>query len=257
MSGSVNVDFTFSVGIKKQMTVKKGFLEWAKAHLKQVANQLGFVVERRDPSDQYPYGTAHWYLPHDVKKGLDSDLYCQVAMVHADWLEDITESLRRWSKEPPKGETELLRPEDCVEFWYGLSQIDVPFEKWNREYFIWRMKQSYDFLRGKEVEGCSPNGMKPLSIEQANTVIWMMAELLHLDRHDVRMEAPKEWCRVRKPDGSRGRMVLKQTDMLEPDDNYNGEGYTFCESCGPVVQDGYGETGCPRRKCPIRLQREG
>lgn len=256
MSGSIDVRFTFSVGIKEQMAVKKGFLKDVKAHLERVADQLGFVVDRRPPSDLYPHGTACWHLPHDTKKELDSELYCRVAMDHADWLEDITGSLSRWSKEPPKGETELLRPEDCVGFWYGLSQIHVPFEKWSREYFIWRMKQSYDFLRGNEVEGCIPNRMKPLSIDQANTVIWMMAELLHLDRHDVRMEAPKGWIWKAKPGGG-GRMVLKQTDMLEPSDAHTGEGYVFCENCGPVVQDGGGNTGCPRRKCPIRLEREG
>ncbi|HND33365.1 MAG TPA: hypothetical protein PLA94_25375 [Myxococcota bacterium] len=251
MSGSVDMTFTFSVGIKEQMAVKKGFLKDVKAHLERVVVKLGFVVSRKEPSDLYPHGTAYWYLPRDVEKELDGELYCRIAMDHAAWLEYVTEDLRRWSKEPPKGETELLRPEDCVEFWYGLSQIHVPFEKWSREYFIWRMEAAYAFLRGYEVEGHSANGMKPLSIEQANTVIWMMAELLHLDRHDVRMEAPKKWRRVRKSVGGRGRMVLKQTDMLEPCDGHNGEGYAFCESCGPVVQE-YGSTGCPRRKCPLR-----
>lgn len=255
MSGFVDGTFIFSVSLKDQMMVKKGFLESAKTHLDYVAVKLGFVVERQEPSAAYPNGVAHWRIPHDLEKKIDGALYCRVAMEHAEWLEDTKENLRKWSKEPPTGETEWLRPEDCIEFWYGLSPIEVPFEKWSREYFIWRMETVYQFLRTGEAEGCNSNGVKPLSVEQADLVIWMISELLHLDRHDVRMSVPKKWRWIRRP-GSRGRMVLKQTDVIQPDGLYDGNGYLFCEQCGPIL-DGYEGTGCPRRKCPVRTEEEG
>jgi len=250
MSGAVDCQFLFSTGLKNPMLVEEGFLVKAEAHLEWVTDSLGLTVEVRAPSDVHPYGSRYWI--RSKMADVPDETLCDVAKEHSEWIEDIQRQLTKWNETPPVGKTETLEPKDCALFWYGFERIQVPHERWTRDYYIWRMQQAYSCMRGNIVEGCT---MATLSAEQAGSVIWMLSELLHLDPHDTRMEVVKEWVRGKgKPWGRLGRSRLKCMDELQPSGGYDGNGYVWCENCGAVDQDDMGETGCPRRKCPVRVE---
>lgn len=239
MSGSVEGRFMFAAGLREPITVPKGTLARLQEHVRWVEETLGLTVEK------YRDNPARWRSTEPGIEVNDKTL-CAVAMDHEQWVDGLWDDLSKWHKEPPTGETETLTPADAATFWHGLQKIDVPVERWSRDYHKERMKEAFEIMRGRG-EGVS-FGAKPLTPGQASSVIWVIEEILGINKHDCRMEAPREWCRTKS-----GAMRLTQLDELQPSGSYDGNGYEWCERCGAVAQaSNWGRFPCPRRKCPVR-----
>ena len=241
---SIETRFTFTTGLSVSMTVPKGTLKDAQDHMRLVEETLGLVATRHPPNP------PHWST---TKPGKDvpDEILCRTAMDHDEWVDYFWTRLSEWAEHPPRGETETLTPEDAATFWHGLRQIDVPMERWDRRYYRKKMEQVYEILRGRQVTGIHW-GHKPLTPDQAGGVIWLIEQHLGLDVDDQRLEVPRAWRVVN------GRTKLVQLDEVQPSGGYDGDGYQWCERCGAVADDGYGDTGCPRSRsrCPLKRDRE-
>lgn len=234
----------FAQGLAKPMVVPLGTLAEAQGHVREVERRLGLVAEK------YLDNPAHWRSTAPTIDVTDVAL-CKVALQHDEWIDSLWNSLDEWHKNPPTGETEVLTPEDAATFWHGTQAIEVPIDRWSREYYQKRMEEVYKIMRGRSVNGCCWQS-KSLTPQQAAGVIWLFSEYLGLDAHDVRMDAPWSW-----EWSSKARRKIKvQLDEVQPSCSYDGEGYEWCEKCGAVAQWD-GDTGCPRRKsqCPIKRER--
>lgn len=119
--------------------------------------------------------------------------------------------------------------------------------RWDAAYTETRLKEIYEALRGREAGGLHL-ACKPLTVEQADEMINLLAYQLGLDQHDLRMETPWTWERTEK-----GRRVLRRLDELAPSAMQHGTGHVFCEKCGVPVEQG---AECSRRKCPIKDELE-
>lgn len=244
MSGSVEGRFMFASGILAPLLVPKGTLSRLQAHVQNVENTLGLVVTK------YLDNPAHWRSTDPGIEVSDKTL-CSVAMKHNQWVDWLWNDLSKWHTEPPTGETETLTPADAATFWHGLQKITVPVKRWSRDYHKERMEEAFEIMRGRG-EGVS-FGAKPLTRGQASSVIWVIEEILQVGYQDCDMAAPRKWCRTKG-----GTMRLTQLDALEPSGSYDGEGYVYCDQCGPVMpHDTFTRyMGCPRKKCPLREEED-
>lgn len=240
---SMETRFMFTTGLLESMTVPAGTLKGAQGHVRHVEDTLGLEVMGTPPS------LSLWRTTKPGKDVSDETL-CRIAADHNDWVDYFWRMLSEWHECPPKGDTETLTPEDAATFWHGLRQIDVPMERWDRHYYRRMMGQVYEILRGRQVTGVHWTH-KPLTPDQAGGVLWLIEQHLGLDVDDQRLEVPRAWRVVN------GRTKLVQLDEVQPSGSYDGDGYQWCERCGAVADDGYGETGCPRSrsKCPIKRDR--
>lgn len=114
--------------------------------------------------------------------------------------------------------------------------------RWDARYTEARLTQVYETLRGRALGGLHI-ACKPLTVEQADEVINLLAYQFGLDRHDLRMETPRTW--ERSPSG---RRVLRRLDEIAPSAMQHGQGHVYCEKCGVPVEQ---RADCPRRKCPV------
>lgn len=244
MSGSVEGRFMFAAGLREPITVPKGTLARLQEHVRWVEETLGLTVEK------YLDNPAHWRST-DPGRDVSDTALCAVAMEHNQWMDRLWEDLGKWSEKPPTGETEMLTPADAATFWHGLQKIEVPVERWSRECHKERMKEAFEIMRGRG-EGVS-FGAKPLTPGQASSVIWVIEEILGISNQDCDMAAPREWRQTKG-----GAMRLTQLDELQPSGSHDGEGYVYCDQCGPVMpHDTFTRyMSCPRKKCPIREEED-
>lgn len=241
----IETRFMFTTGLSAPMIVPAGTLKRAQEHVSHVETTLGLRVEK------YLDNRAHWCDTTPTVKVTDEGL-CKLALEHDEWIDRLWTRLVKWHESPPTGETEVLTPEDAATFWHGTRKIGVPIERWDRRYCRKRMEEMYEILRGRPTRGFHC-GSKPLTPEQANSVLWLVGEHLGINPDQLDMAVPKEW----RWDSKARRMKLVQLDEAQPSGSYDGDGYDWCERCGPVAQNSSGETGCPRRKsqCPIKRDR--
>lgn len=237
--------FMFTTGLKEPMIVPAGTLRRAQEHVQHVESTLGLVVEK------YLDNPARWRDTTPTVKITDKDL-CAIALEHDTWIDWLWTRLAKWHESPPTGETEVMTPEDAATFWHGTRKIKVPVGRWDRHYCRKRMEQMYEIMRGRPTAGFNM-GSKPLTPEQASSMIWLVGEFLDINPGQIDMAAPKEWNWDRKV----RRMKLVQLDEIQPSNGYDGDGYEWCERCGAVATDSEGETNCPRRKsqCPVKRDR--
>lgn len=247
MHPTAEVRFDLSTGLKKPLVVPLGTLAAAQAHVGDVEEWLGLRAEQGSAARP-----ARWYSTTPTTS-ISDEVFCNIALEHSQWLDGFWQDLQKWAATPPGGNTEILTLEGASTFWHGLVRISVPVERWSREYYFERMKSMYKIMRGEPVEGIAWGG-SPLSIKQASGVLWLVEQWLGVDPGDQRLEAPREWRWCAKTQ----KHKLVQLDLVERSGSYDGDGYEWCEHCGPVTQDN-GDTGCPRsaKRCPIKRSREG
>lgn len=224
---SYHVYFAFSTEIKKAIRVPKGTLEQCLKHVKTVEDTLG--LETTQYKDNPPY-----WKSTTPKEGVTDELFCQTASNHNRFIRYLYKNLEEWSKTILTGkDSERLTPKDAARFWHGLQMIDVPVERWTRDYYRERMEHLYEVMRGNNSEGVTFNATKSLTTKQAAAVILLFSE--YLDKHDLRLDVPN------------GHDLLKAS--------YDG-GYTWCEKCGPVDEDDVEAqiSHCRRKKCPIKAK---
>lgn len=212
--------FSLSRGIEKPLRVPRGTAERCRAHVASVEKTLGYVPER------YRDNPAHWNKRQALE--VTDAVLCDVASRHNRWVRGFYEDLARWSAESCEEPAEFLTNENIQTFWQGLECIEVPPERWTRDYYVDRMEHLYKVMRGNGSEGVSL-GTKALTPKQAAAVVDLFA--VFLDRWDCRLDAPKGY------DG------LKASD---------DGGYVWCEKCGPRVYED--AQHCRRRECPVRAE---
>ncbi len=143
-----------------------------------------------------------------------------MAEIHNEWVRRTYHDLAEWSQTPP-ADGEALTPEQAEEFWPALEIINVPPERWTRDFYRARMQSLFNVMVGNEAEGTTFDE-KPLSPRQAGAVILLFEQ--YLDRHDVRLSVPKGY------------------DFLTED-------YVWCERCGAAIYQGQ---PCSRKHCLLR-----
>lgn len=204
---------------------------------------------------------AHDALQKVAKSFIDDKAYCEIAEAHNRWVRWLYSQFEVWSEAAEKGEplrdgwhertfarkhddgwmfisgnygkpveTEVLTPEDAQTFWHGLREIDVPVERWSRDYYVDRMNHVFRVLQGDEDEGVTAEA-KPMTAKQAAAAIHVFAK--YIDDHDTRLEVPN------------GHDYLAASD---------DGGYDWCVKCGPAHPDDVPH--CRKKACPARAERD-
>lgn len=219
---SYHVFFEFSTGLAKSMRVPKGTLKYILDNVRETERVMGFEVERRED------GGGYWRSTKPANDITDEQ-YCRTAEAHNDFVRRLYRQMTEWQKSPPMG-GERITPKDAQSFWHALRFIDVPPERWTRDYYVDRMEHLYEVMRGRESEGVSFEE-KPLTAKQAGAVIWLFAH--YLDGSDCRLEVPE------------GRDRLAASD---------DGGYEWCSTCGAIDPDDVPHKlrYCRKKKCPLR-----
>lgn len=235
---SYHVFFTFAAGLSKTLSVPKGTKKSYLEHVERVEKTLGLARVR------YQDNPVHWDdFKRDFSK-IDDELLCQTVLKHNAWVRQSYADFTFWSEHPftvgkghqdqfpntafPAGwEAEQITPDDAKLFWHGFEMLEVPVDRWTREYYVSRMEHLYEVMRGREHEGVSFDA-KRLNEKQAAAVIRLFAE--YLDAHDMQLDVPRHH------------------DYLAS--SYDG-GYEWCDNCGCAVHpDDIGS--CKKKKCPLR-----
>lgn len=239
---SFHVFFSFSSGLSSPLSVPKGTKQSYIEHVERVENTLGLKRTK------YKNNPQNWCgFKRDLSK-IDDNVLCETVLAHNDWVRDCYDNFGFWSKHPftvgkghqdagpnrayPIGlEAEQITPEDAQLFWHGFETLDVPVEKWTREYYVNRMEHLYEVMRGRDSEGVSFD-VKPLTEKQAAAVVRIFCQ--YLDAHDMRLDVPRD------------------RDYLAS--SHDG-GYDWCEKCCRAVHPD--DTGhCTKKKCPLREERD-
>lgn len=218
---SFQVFFSFSTGLSKPITVPKGWTAQTRQHIADFESALGLKCE------QNAGNSRHWTSESKQCEDIADDVLCDKAERHNTFVVYTYRNLGKWSESPPK-DGELLTPEIASEFWHGLDQINVPAHRWNDDYYVERMKEFYEALRGRDGMGMSLDA-KPLTEEQADSVISLIAQWL--DPGDTRLAVPK------------GSDALCQ-----------GDDYAWCAYCGALE---YSDARHALRYCRKRCGKGG
>jgi|SRR6185437_11061859 len=252
---SYRVFFSFSKGLAKPILVPKGTLAALQEHVARVEKALGLKVEK------YRDNPAHWRDTTPTTDISDED-FCKLVEEHNRWVRWVYNWFGEWSeatrkKQAPKDgwgrwerrfgpdlhlyftgcniksdPPDTLTPADAQTFWHGLQELEVPVERWSRDYYVSRMQHLYEVMRGNESEGVTFNAKKSLTPRQAAAVVCLFSS--YIDSHDMRLDVPNGY------------------DHLAS--SYDG-GYDWCSTCGPVHPDDSRQSNCRRKGCDLRSER--
>jgi hypothetical protein len=232
---SIEVRFSLSKGLKAPITVPKGTLKDISCHIAE-------MVVTISPCDGGPlWGRLH--------SELTDEALCEAAQRHNNWLARLWATF--FPPQPHKGDTEQITPDDAQGFWFALRPIEVPMNRWTKEYAVLRLEEVFHTLRGRPQRGVHFDA-KPLSIEQASAAIYVVTHLFGLDVGTLDPEAPRMWVQ-----GARKTARLEWVDEVQTNACDTGEGYEMCVQCGAVARDAGYNLNCPRRKCPLKNEEEG
>lgn len=239
------VHFSFSWCLAKTLTVPAGTKTQALDHVNEVQRLLNLELEPPYKGNLEAYGDlypSHWdtWKRNERWEKLDDKLLCDTVEQHNRWVRSMYENFGQYAEKPfvatPHVGTEELTPADAREFWHGLTVLEVPVERWTRDYYRARMEALYEVMRGRPEEGMDFDA-HPLSQQQAAAVIRLFEQ--YVDGHDLRLDV------VQQP--GRGFNGL---DLLAS--SYDG-GYAYCDGCFKAIDpDSIGD--CKRRKCPLMLE---
>lgn len=214
---SFRVYFDMSTELSKPITVQKGTLAKIEEDIHRTEEGLGLEI------GQYKDNPPHWKST-EPKEGVSDETYCQIVESHNRFISWLYKHLEACS-EKPFFDGEVITPKQSSKFWHGLQTIKVPVKRWSRDYYVARMEEMYEALRGRG-EDYSLNS-KALTERQAADVICLFGQWL--DTHDCRPDVPK------------GHDYLATSD---------DGGYYWCEKCGAVTEQD--AENCTKRKCPIK-----
>lgn len=145
---SVHVFFTMSTGLKAPVTVPQGTL-------KSITHHIAETIAALSPCDGGP-------LWGRIDPKVTDEVLCERARRHNAFIENLWDIF--FPAQPYTGATEEITPEDARNFWFALRPIDVPMNRWTKEYAVVQLQGLFDTLRGWEVRGVN-FGAKPLTIE--------------------------------------------------------------------------------------------
>jgi len=216
---SFRVFFSMSTGLSKPIMVQKGTLAEIEKRIHETEDVLGLKAVQYRDNPKYWEGT-------EPTKDIDDEVYCKLAEEHNGFVRWLYGHFERCS-ETPATDGEVITSEQLSEYWHGLQEIDVPVERWSRDYYVALMEEMYEALRGRG-ETFSLD-TKPLTERQAADVIVLFAQWL--DTYDCRPDVPKGHDRIECLDDG---------------------GYYWCEKCGAVTEED--AAACSKRKCPIKAE---
>lgn len=219
---SYHVFFEFSQGLSRPIKAKPGTLEKILTHVRHVEKTLGYKTS------QYMDNPPHWESTVPID-GVTDKVFCKTAEDHNIFVRWLYDRLAEWSEKPPNPSEEIT-PEDAKQFWHGLRLIEVPWQRWTRDYYVARMQCLYEVMRGNDCEGISFDE-KALTPEQCSAVMNLFSQ--YLDTHDSRLAVPRG-C-----------------DYLAASDD---GGYEWCEKCGAVTYDD--AMNCEEKDCELRKELE-
>lgn len=169
--------FEFSIGISKAMRLPKGTIATVEQRIAETETALGITRETYN-------GELRWNHCPLVKATVTDGVYCSTVENHnrtVRWFHSILEDAhKKWITK----DFDKLTPSKAKTFWFALSQLNVPVERWNDDYYQARMDALYSAFRGEETEGMSFDA-KPLDTKQADAVIGMLSGWL--DHADIRL----------------------------------------------------------------------
>lgn len=203
---SFKVFFSLSTGFKCDLYFRKGTYDRILKHVNDTERRLGI---RRE----YYNGDCRWNHWPLVAKEIDDKEYCDAVECHNAMVQYFYSECCEATNEPTEKRPDRITPDMAKNLFIGLSELDVPPERWTRGYYQNRMEAMYQTLRGNPTEGMSIDS-EPLSLKQARDVIVLFAQ--YLDKNDIRLD------------------VCKGQDELT--DSYS-EGYFWCAKCGAVDYD--------------------
>lgn len=225
---SFHVFFAFSTGLAATLRVPKGTTSSLIEHVATVERTLGIKRTKHGKGKDAAIAWDHWDEP--FKRGfpdIDDKLLCETAEAHNRWVRWQYDRFAEWSEKPVRG-GEKMTPKAARQFWPGLEILKVDPDRWTRDYYVARMEELYEAMRGR-AHGAAGMTLdaKPLTPRQCSAVINLFDQ--YLDAHDMRLDVPK------------GHDYLASS--------YDG-GYDWCTKCGAVTpEDG---DSCNKRKCPLR-----
>lgn len=224
-----HVFFSFSTGLAKSITAPRGTKAAIQEHVKWIERTLNLERER------YLKNPIHWSYrtkeaPYIDFPDIDSDDLCNAVTKHNEWVRRMYENFAEWAETPPKGKVERISPQNAKKFWHAFELLEVPLDRWNRDYYRNRMEHLYEVMRGRESEGVTFDE-KALTPRQAAQVINIFST--YVDDFDLRLDCPKD------------------RDYLAS--SYDG-GYSWCDKCGCAIAED--DVSCTKRGCPLRLERE-
>lgn len=227
---SFSVFFSFSVGLSASLMVPKGSKAQFVEHVAEVSRTLGLKVAEKSHPDNSP-SWDHW--ADNFRQGfpdVPDELLCKTVEEHNTWVRWVYDRFATWSKDPVS-DGEELTPADAATFWHGLELLKVDPDRWTRDYYVERMGELYEAMRGRKYGAAGMTfDAKPLTPRQCAAVINLFDQ--YLDNHDMRLDVPKGHDRLAS--------------------SYDG-GYDWCTKCGAVTpEDG---EACGKRKCPLREER--
>ena len=215
------VYFSMSTGLSESITVEKGTLARIRGRVSETEEILGLAVQ------QYKDNPPHWEGTQP-RNEVSDEVYCQVAEAHNGFMRWLHCHLEKHADSPFPG-GEVITPEQLARYWHGLREIDVPVQRWSRDYYVCRMEEAYESLRGRGEAFTADSD--PLTERQAADVICLFSQWL--DAHDCRPDVPVG-C-----------------DHLACSDD---GGYCWCERCGPVTE--MHVSICTETECPAREMEE-
>lgn len=242
---SFNVHFSFSWCLAKTLTVPAGTKEQSIAHVNEVQRLLNLTLEPPYGGNLKAYGElypSHWdtWKRSAAWETVNDEILCKTVESHNRWVRSMYDDFEKYATTPFVATawvgTEELTPADAREFWHGLTILEVPVDRWTRDYYRARMEALYEVMRGRPSEGMELDS-KPLSQQQTGAVIRLFEQ--YLDNHDLRLDV------VQQP--GRGFNGL---DFIAS--SYDG-GYDYCDACyKSIAPDCIGQ--CCRRKCPLKRE---
>lgn len=178
-----HVLFDLSSGLKKPITVPKGTCEDIKTHIEKTTKEAGLKVV------QFKDNPPRWNS-HTPATDVDDETASHVVFEHNRFIRELYGDLALWSQTPPEGETETLTPEFADAIWYGLSTLNLSYDRWSASAYIEQMGTLFQAMTKGESGGVYfGNGEETLSLRQAADVIILFS--MYLDRHDVRLDLPE------------------------------------------------------------------
>lgn len=204
---SFKVLFGFAAGLSQSVEVPVGSCERIIACVNKTETALGIVRE------EYNWGVC-WNRRGLVKRAaeLSDDEYCAVVEEHNAGVRWFFDLLATCGASPPEN-SESLTPDKAQEFWVGLELLEVPVERWSKDYYYARMKAIYECLRRGAGEEFVLDA-DVLTERQAASVINLLSPWL--DGGDIRLD------------------VIAGDDELSS--SYHGE-HAWCCGCGAVAPE--------------------
>lgn len=229
---SFHVFFVFAAGLAKPIRCPKGTLADIMKHVADVEAKHGVKPETYNGRVRW----CHFALREAIAALSDKDA-CRLADEHNAWVRWIYDRFTVWSEKPITGKgSEKITPAAAKKFWYALTMIDVPAERWTGDYYRARMDAAYEAMRGRGGRGGGEGftfDAEPLSEKQAAAVMILFSQWL--DTHDIRLDVPN------------GHDCLKAS--------CDG-GYEWCADCGAIDEDDFHNMllSCKKRGCDLKKQ---